>query len=128
MKLNKEQEDMLTGKEGLGVQKAMEIIVGMGEAQGAKELVKISYAHLMPPDVMFMPFGKQGRWAHDLTGELTWYSGAQGCEVSKPMAQCVVHFFNHQTHHRGQVHAMLTAAGCKGIGDTDLAFMPEDVR
>lgn len=71
MKLNKEQEDMLMGKEGQGVKKAMEIIVGMGEAQGAGELVKISYAHLMPPDVMFMPFGKQGEWAHDLTGELT---------------------------------------------------------
>ena len=71
MKLNKEQEDMLAGKEGVAVQKAMEIIVGMGEAQGAEELVKISYAHLMPPDVMFMPFGKQGEWAHDLTGEMT---------------------------------------------------------
>lgn len=71
MKLNKEQENMLAGKEGRGVQKAMEIIVGMGEAHGAEELVKISYAHLMPPDVMFMPYGKQGQWAHDLTGELT---------------------------------------------------------
>lgn len=71
MKLNEEQEAMLMGKEGRGVRKAMEIIVGMGEAQGAEELVKISYAHLMPPDVMFMPFGRQGRWAHDLTGELT---------------------------------------------------------
>jgi uncharacterized damage-inducible protein DinB len=27
--------------------------------------------------------------------------------------------FNHQTHHRGQVHAMLTAAG-EQTGDTDL--------
>ena len=71
MKLNKEQEGMLAGNEGRGAQRAMEIIVGMGEAQGAEALVKISYAHLMPPDVMFMPFGKQGEWAHDLTGELT---------------------------------------------------------
>jgi uncharacterized damage-inducible protein DinB len=31
----------------------------------------------------------------------------------------VTHLFNHQTHHRGQVHAMLTAAG-QGTGDTDL--------
>lgn len=71
MKLNKEQEDMLAGKEGPGVQKAMELIVGIAEAQDAEDLVKISYAHLMPPDVMFMPFGKQGKWAHDLTWELT---------------------------------------------------------
>jgi uncharacterized damage-inducible protein DinB len=36
----------------------------------------------------------------------------------------VVHFFNHQTHHRGQVHALLTAAG-ERTGDTDLfAILP----
>ncbi len=62
---------MLAGKEGRGAQKAMEIMVGIGEAQGAEELVKISYAHLMPPDVMFMPYGRQGQWAHDMTYELT---------------------------------------------------------
>ncbi|QYX58559.1 DinB family protein [Roseovarius sp. SCSIO 43702] len=58
-----------------------------------------------------------------LGGDLTWHSGALGREVTKPRAVCVVHFFNHQTHHRGQVHAMLTAAGARP-GDTDLAFMP----
>ncbi|MDD2388606.1 MAG: aconitase X [Desulfobacterales bacterium] len=71
MKLNKEQKDMLAGKEGRGVQKSMEILVGIGEAQEADELVKINYAHLMPPDVMFMPYGLQGQWAHDMTYELT---------------------------------------------------------
>jgi uncharacterized damage-inducible protein DinB len=30
--------------------------------------------------------------------------------------------FNHQTHHRGQAHAMLTAAGAKPQ-DTDLIMM-----
>jgi uncharacterized damage-inducible protein DinB len=43
--------------------------------------------------------------------------------VSKPRALLVAHMFNHQTHHRGQVHAMLTAAGATP-GDTDLPFMP----
>ena len=38
----------------------------------------------------------------------------------------VVQLFNHQTHHRGQVHAMLTAAGVK-TDDTDIPFMPEEV-
>ncbi len=36
----------------------------------------------------------------------------------------LMHFFNHQTHHRGQVHAMLTQAGGKPH-DTDLFVMPE---
>ncbi len=71
MKLNKEQENMLAGKEGRGVQKAMEILTAMGNAIGAGGLVKISYAHLMPPDLMFFPYGKQGKWAHDMTKELT---------------------------------------------------------
>jgi predicted aconitase len=62
---------MLSGKYGRGTQKAIEILIGLGEAQGAEELVKISYAHLMPPDVMFFPYGRQGRWAHEMTRELT---------------------------------------------------------
>jgi predicted aconitase len=49
----------------------MEIIIQLAEAQGAQELVKISYAHLMPPDVMFYPYGRQGIWAHEMTNELT---------------------------------------------------------
>lgn len=61
----------------------------------------------------------------DLTGELTWYSGALGCEVSRSRSLCIVHMFNHQTHHRGQIHAMLTAAGSKAPV-SDLAFMPEE--
>ena len=60
----------------------------------------------------------------DVTGDLTWFSGLLGREVTKDRALCVMHFFNHQTHHRGQVHAMLTAAG-QNPGATDLFVMPE---
>lgn len=65
--------------------------------------------------------------ADDLTGDLSWFSGAQNRDVTKPRAQCITHFFNHQTHHRGQIHAMLTAAG-QNVGDTDLVFMPEETK
>ena len=71
MQLTRGQEEMLTGKEGHGVKKAMEILVGMGGAQGAEKMVDITYAHLMPPDLMFFPYGKQGKWAHEMTDELT---------------------------------------------------------
>ena len=54
-----------------------------------------------------------------LEGELRWFSGAAQREVAAPRALLVTHLFNHQTHHRGQVHAMLTAAG-ERTGDTDL--------
>lgn len=60
----------------------------------------------------------------ELKGDLSWYSGAMEREVTRPMSVCVTHMFNHQTHHRGQVHAMLTAAGQKAP-TTDLVFMPE---
>jgi uncharacterized damage-inducible protein DinB len=65
--------------------------------------------------------GVDPRW---LAGDMTWFSGAIKREVSKPTWQLVVHLFNHQTHHRGQVHAMLTQAGGKPH-DTDLFVMPE---
>jgi len=66
----------------------------------------------------------EGLHAIDVTGNLTWFSGAVGREVSKPIGLCIVHMFNHQTHHRGQIHAMLTAAGAK-TEDTDLFIMPD---
>jgi uncharacterized damage-inducible protein DinB len=59
-----------------------------------------------------------------LKGDMTWFSGAINREVTKPRWQLLAHFFNHQTHHRGQVHAMLTQAGGKPH-DTDLFVMPE---
>jgi len=64
--------------------------------------------------------------AVDLVGDMTWFSAVTGREFSKPLGLCVMQLFNHQTHHRGQVHAMLTAAGQKS-NDTDLPFMPEDI-
>jgi uncharacterized damage-inducible protein DinB len=59
-----------------------------------------------------------------LEGDLSWFSGAAQRDVTKPAWILVTHFFNHQTHHRGQVHAMLTQAGGKPY-DTDLWLMPE---
>jgi uncharacterized damage-inducible protein DinB len=75
--------------------------------------------------------GKIRFWADglrelDLKQDLTWYSGIAKRELSASLEVCVMHFFNHQTHHRGQIHAMLTAAGQKAPV-SDLVFMPEDV-
>ncbi len=60
----------------------------------------------------------------DLAGQLVWYSGALKRDVAAPRWVCVTHVFNHQTHHRGQIHALLTAAGARP-DDTDLFMMPE---
>src|SRR5215207_2817319 len=60
--------------------------------------------------------GLDERW---LEGELSWYSGALQRDFTANRGLLVTHFFNHQTHHRGQVHALLTASG-ERTGDTDL--------
>lgn len=57
-----------------------------------------------------------------LEGDLVWFSGAVNREMTAPKALLVAHMFNHQTHHRGQVHAMLTAAGARP-DDTDLMLL-----
>ena len=54
--------------------------------------------------------------------DLVWFSGAANREMRAPKGLLVSHFFNHQTHHRGQAHAMLTAAG-QETGDTDLFLL-----
>ena len=59
-----------------------------------------------------------------LAGDQTWFSRAAQREFTTPRWELVVHFFNHQTHHRGQVHAKLTQAGGKPA-DTDLFLLPE---
>ena len=71
------------------------------------------------------------RWAGKvdnawLSADLTWFSGAANREVRAPLGLLVTHFFNHQTHHRGQVHAMLTAAG-QETGDTDLFLLIPEI-
>jgi uncharacterized damage-inducible protein DinB len=59
-----------------------------------------------------------------LAGDVTYVSAAIGRELTRPRWLLVAHMFNHQTHHRGQVHAMLTQAGGRP-SDTDLPFMPD---
>ena len=68
--------------------------------------------------------GKITAWAERvddawLAGDMVWFSQAAQKELRLPRDLLVTHFFNHQTHHRGQAHAMITAAG-EQTGDTDL--------
>ncbi|WP_170786688.1 DinB family protein [Ruegeria lacuscaerulensis] len=60
-----------------------------------------------------------------LSGPFTWFSAAKQADVTKPYAQCVMHFFNHQTHHRGQIHKMLTETG-SAAPVSDLVFLPQE--
>ncbi|MCA0246347.1 MAG: DinB family protein [Proteobacteria bacterium] len=69
------------------------------------------------------------RWADALTpdglaGDLAYYSMSAHREIGGLRWVFVAHFFNHQTHHRGQAHCLLTQCGLK-LQDTDLQLMPE---
>ena len=59
-----------------------------------------------------------------LSADQTFYSAATKREWTRPRWMLVTHMFNHQTHHRGQVHCMLTQAGGRPH-DTDLTVMPD---
>ncbi|AZF11047.1 DinB family protein [Pseudomonas sp. R2-37-08W] len=47
------------------------------------------------------------------------YHTMRGAAAEKVFFGLVAHFFNHQTHHRGQVTTLLSQAGVD-VGDTDL--------
>ena len=62
-------------------------------------------------------------WAAELTLEhlpaSLQYTNMAGVENSKTFGDLLLHFFNHQTHHRGQVTTLLFQSGVD-VGVTDL--------
>ena len=46
-----------------------------------------------------------------LVGRFRYRTITKPTEVEQPLAPALMHFFNHQTHHRGQVHCLLTGLG-----------------
>ena len=66
-------------------------------------------------------------WAETVTqawldSDLAWFSGSVQKDLVMNRGLLVTHMFNHQTHHRGQAHALLTGFGAS-TGDTDLPFV-----
>lgn len=54
------------------------------------------------------------------------YTNSKGEAQKKPFELLVMHFFNHQTHHRGQVSTLLSQCGID-LGVTDLLLQIPDV-
>ena len=44
----------------------------------------------------------------DVAGRIRYRTIVNPSEFEQPLATALAHFFNHQTHHRGQVHCLLT--------------------
>lgn len=70
MRLTKEEENMLAGKEGPGYQKAMEILVKMGEFYDAKRMVPVTMAFLTIGPSPAKP-AKAMQWLHELADQGT---------------------------------------------------------
>jgi uncharacterized damage-inducible protein DinB len=66
----------------------------------------------------------QGLTDSQLEGRLRFTSILSPTPLVYDLWVCVTHFFNHQTHHRGQVTALLSQCG-KDYGVTDLFLLPE---
>jgi len=69
-------------------------------------------------------------WAAALTqadlDHVLHYANTKGVKSQKRMGSLVMHFFNHQTHHRGQASTLLFQAG-QDVGVTDLlALIPNE--
>jgi len=44
----------------------------------------------------------------DLSGRFRYRTITKPAEIDQPLSPALTHFFNHQTHHRGQAHCLLT--------------------
>lgn len=54
------------------------------------------------------------------------YINTKGIVFNKPFSMLLQHFFNHQTHHRGQITTLLSQMDID-IGETDLLMLINDV-
>ena len=66
------------------------------------------------------------QWAGTLSDDdldhVLHYANTKGVVSDKRFGSLVLHFFNHQTHHRGQASTLLSQAGVD-IGPTDLLLL-----
>lgn len=59
------------------------------------------------------------------SGDQLQYNNSQGEPQTKPLPDILQHLFNHQSHHRGQITALLSQLGVD-YGATDFILMPGD--
>lgn len=70
-------------------------------------------------------------WIDELADEdlrqVLAYTTMAGVHGAKPLNSLLLHFFNHQTHHRGQASTLLFQAGID-VGSTDLLVLIPNVE
>ena len=63
----------------------------------------------------------------DLAGTFSYRTITRPAEITQKLSPALAHFFNHQTHHRGQAHTLLTiAAGRDAAPSLDLIYFQRE--
>ena len=103
-------------------------------AHGALEAVRLLPRPRSLNEILFSDFNELSehrtlldgiieQWARSLTdsqlSQPLCYTTTKGDRICKRFSGLVLHFFNHQTHHRGQVTTLLSQSG-RDVGVTDL--------
>lgn len=90
----------------------------MGRFQGTPCTDIVSLGQILHPDFEGLADARAAlddevvAYFNDLTGSLERsfrYRTMEGRETNSPLGWAMVHMFNHATHHRGQVHDMLSS-------------------
>ena len=64
----------------------------------------------------------------NLAGRFRYRTITNPTDVEQSLASALAHFFNHQTHHRGQVHCLLTGLGLEAPSLDLLLFQRQTGR
>ncbi|GAB7080396.1 DinB family protein [Megalodesulfovibrio paquesii] len=104
-------------------------LTGEGEAPASVSgMVADSLAALLPlreaEDARLLAFAETLPTAN--LPEILKYRTTEGKDAALPVAACILHVFNHQTHHRGQVHGLLGQCGAS-VRDIDYLYFVRDV-
>jgi uncharacterized damage-inducible protein DinB len=63
----------------------------------------------------------------DFAETFTYRTIVNPTDITQPLAPALTHFFNHQTHHRGQAHALVTmSAGNAAMPSLDLIMFQRE--
>ena len=104
--------------------KALEPIRAVAAPTALNQILFTDFSELQVHRVALDTVTKE--WAASLTdadlAQTLDYASMKGTVSKKHFGSLLLHFFNHQTHHRGQVTTLLSQAG-QDVGATDLLLL-----
>ena len=63
----------------------------------------------------------------DIAGTFSYRTIVNPADITQPLIPALAHFFNHQTHHRGQAHCLVTEiAGNEAMSSLDLLIFQRE--